>query len=176
MPVKSNLALDVVIAVAFLVASNPPLTGLAVHEWLGVSFAAALVVHLLFHWNWIAHVTPRVFRTPARGSRLNCAVDALLFVALTATVLSGLLISKHVSATLGLPATPQRAWREIHSVAANTVLAATGVHIGLHWNWLAFHVGHVLGVGRTTAAGGRAARCGVNGSPAQPLEAGGAES
>ena len=70
MPVKSNLALDVVIAVAFLVASNPPLTGLAVHEWLGVSFVAALVVHLLFHWNWIAHVTRRVFRRPpaARGS------------------------------------------------------------------------------------------------------------
>ncbi len=176
MPAKSNLVLDVVIAVAFLVASNPPLTGLTVHEWLGVSFAAALVVHLLFHWNWIAHVTRRVFRPPAVRSRLNYAVDALLFVALTATVLSGLLISKHVLAALGLPAPPRPAWRGIHSMAANTVLAGVGVHIGLHWNWLAFHVGHLLGIGRTAAAGGRVVRCGVNASPAKPLEAGGAES
>jgi hypothetical protein len=176
MPAKSNLVLDVVIAVAFLVASNPPLTGLAVHEWLGVSFAVALVVHLLFHWNWIAHVTRRVFRTSAGGSRLNYAVNALLFVALTATVLSGLLISKHLLATLGLPTTPRPAWREIHSVSANTVLAALGVHIGLHWNWLAFHLAHVLGIRHTTAAAGGAVPRRINASPAQPLAAGGAKS
>ncbi len=102
MSAKSNFALDVAIAAAFLVSCNPPLTGLAVHEWVGVSFGGAVAVHLLFHWNWMVQVTRRAFRRTARGSRLNYAVDAWLFVAFTATVLSGLL-SRGISC-------PRSAW------------------------------------------------------------------
>ena len=143
MSAKSNFALDVAVAAAFLVSSNPPLTGLAVHEWVGVSFAGAVVAHLLFHWNWVVQVTRRAFRRPPRGSRLNYAVDVWLFVALTATVLSGLLISRHLLPAVGLAAAPRQAWREIHSVATNAMLAGMGVHVGLHWTWLAFHLGRV---------------------------------
>ena len=37
MSAKTNLVLDLAITTAFLVVSNPPLTGMAVHEWLGLS-------------------------------------------------------------------------------------------------------------------------------------------
>ena len=146
MSAKSNFALDAVIAAAFLAASNPPLTGQSVHEWLGVSLAAATAIHVLVHWNWVVGATRRLFARAGRGFRLDYAVDAWLFVALTATVLSGLLISKQLMASLGVTATPRPWWREVHSLGSNALLAGMGVHIGLHWDWLALHVGRLAGV------------------------------
>ena len=84
--------------------------------------------------------TRRLFTGKGGGLRLNYAVDAFLFVALTATVLSGLMMSRHVLASLGLPAQPAHEWRGVHSVAANSSIAAMGVHLGLHWNWIALNV------------------------------------
>jgi len=176
MSAKQNLVLDVATAAAFLVASNPPLTGLGVHEWLGVSFAAATVIHVLFHWNWVACVMRRVFGRAARGSRLDFMVDAWLFVALTMTVLSGLLISKHLLASLGVAATPRPWWREIHSLGSNALLAGMGVHLGLHWNWLAFHLGRLAGIRPNMTPAERRAVPGLNPPPAQGFTASTAKS
>jgi hypothetical protein len=140
MRARTNLVLDVGIGIAFLVAANPPLTGLAIHEWLGVAFAATLVAHLVLHWEWLTAATRSFVVRQGRGKRLNYIVDACLFVALTAATLSGLLISRHVMAALGLPLPAGRAWRGIHSLAANASIAALGVHLGLHWNWLALNL------------------------------------
>jgi hypothetical protein len=140
MSAKTNLALDVAIFCAFLVASNPAFTGLAVHEWLSVAFAATLVLHLLFHWKWIATLTKTFFKNLLHASRLDYLVDGLLFVAMTAAMLSGLMISRNVMATLGisLPAVP--AWRSIHSLSANLSLVLVAVHFGLHWKWVVTNV------------------------------------
>ena len=113
MSTKTNLSLDIVIFSAFLVASNPALTGLAVHEWLGVSFAVALIAHLLFHWDWIASLTKTFFKKLFHQSRLNFVVDSLLFVAMTAAMLSGLMISRNVLPAFGIQLDASRAWRSI---------------------------------------------------------------
>ncbi len=140
MRATTNLVLDIAIAAAFLVSMNPPLVGLPIHEWLGLGFAAALVAHLVLHYEWMVAATKRLFTRQGRGRRLNYAVDAFLLVALTATVLSGLMISRHVLAALALPSQPSSAWREIHSLAANASVAAVGLHLGLHWDWIALNV------------------------------------
>jgi hypothetical protein len=145
MSVRTNLALDVVIAAAFLFAATPPVAGLAVHEWFGLAFGAAIAVHLVLHWEWIVLATGRLAGGKGTGLRLNYAVDVVLLVALTATVLSGLLTSRHVLPWLGLPAEPARGWRRIHDFAANSSIAAMGVHLGLHWNWIALNVPRLVG-------------------------------
>ncbi len=148
MRARTNLVLDVVIAAAFLVAVNPPLAGLAVHEWLGLAFGAAGVAHLVLHWEWIVAASRRLLGREGRGRRLNYAVDLFLFVALTATVLSGLMISRYVLATLGLTAQASHAWRELHSVAANASIVAMGIHLGLHWSWIACNLPRLVPVRR----------------------------
>lgn len=47
---KVNLAIDGGIFAGFLVAEAPHFTGMAVHEWLGIAFGAAIMAHLLLHW------------------------------------------------------------------------------------------------------------------------------
>lgn len=136
MSTKTNLTLDLVIFSAFLVASNPSLTGLPVHEWLSVAFIAALVTHLLFHWDWIVNIGKAFFKKLLHASRLNFLVDSLLFVAMTAAMLSGLLISKNVLATLGIHLEVSRAWRSIHSLSADASLLFVALHFALHWKWV----------------------------------------
>lgn len=171
MSAKSNFVLDVAIAAAFLVASNPPLTGPGTHEWLGVSLAVAAVTHVLFHRNWVGRVTHLVFGRAARGSRVNLVVDVWLFVALTTTVLSGLLISTHLLASLGFATTPRPWWREIHSLGANALLVGMGVHVGLHWDWLAVHLRRLAGIRPDTTPPGCRAVPGLNTPPAERLAA-----
>jgi hypothetical protein len=166
MRATTNLVLDVVIGAAFLVAANPSLVGRTIHEWFGLAFAAAVVVHLVLHLEWIVAAPRRLVTSGRTGLRLNSAVDAFLYVAMTASILSGLMISTHVLPALGLPAEPARAWRGIHSLAANASVAAMGVHLGLHWNWIALNVPRLVGIDRRRAAAGSA--------PASALSAAGA--
>ena len=67
-----NLFLDLTLATVFLVSFRPVLTGLAVHEWLGLSLGGALIVHLALHWRWVTGVTRKWL------SKLPLKVDLLM--------------------------------------------------------------------------------------------------
>ena len=132
---RTNLIVDIVILIAFLVANNPSLTGLPVHEWFAVAASLVLFVHLLFHWDWVVSVSKTFFNKLIHESRFNYLVDALLVLAYVVVFISGLLISRNVMVTLGIhiPASP--AWREFHSLSANLALVLTGLHFAMHWKW-----------------------------------------
>jgi len=134
---KTNLIVDIVILIAFLLANNPSLTGLPVHEWFALAAGTVLIVHMLFHWDWVVNVTKTFFNKLIHESRFNYLVDALLLLVYVLVFISGLLISRNVMVTLGfrLPASP--AWRELHSLSANLALVLTGLHFAMHWKWFA---------------------------------------
>ena len=136
MNTKKNLILDAAIFAAFLVVDSPALTGVSVHEWLSLAFAAAIVTHLLFHWKWLVTVTAQFFRKLVHQSRLNYVVGALFFAAMTAAMLSGLLISRSISAALGLQLNAGSSWRAVHTLSADASLAMLGIHTGLHFKWV----------------------------------------
>ena len=93
---KTNLMLDLSIFVAFLAVATPKLTGMTIHEWLALAFGAAVLVHLLFHWDWIISVGKTFFKKLLHQSRLNFVVNVIFLVTMTATMLSGILISKNI--------------------------------------------------------------------------------
>jgi hypothetical protein len=132
---KTNLIVDIVILVAFLVANNPSLTGRPVHEWFALAAGVVLFVHILFHWDWVVNVSKTFFNKLIHESHFNYLVDALLIVDFVMVFISGLMISRNVMLTLGihLPASP--AWREFHSLSANLALVLTGLHFAMHWKW-----------------------------------------
>lgn len=75
---KLNFLIDIIIFTAFLVAMDPRLTGIAIHEWLSIAFGAAIIVHLLLHWQWRA--TPMA--NSHTGVRYRVAVPAAHLVSL----------------------------------------------------------------------------------------------
>jgi len=136
MSTKTNLILDITIFSAFLAVANPSLTGMTIHEWLALAFAAALVTHLLFHWSWLVSVTKQFFKKLFHQSRLNYVIDALFFVSMTTAMLSGLLISKSVMSTLGIELNASHGWESIHRLASDTSLIMLGLHFALHFKWV----------------------------------------
>ena len=46
---RRNLALDVAALAVFLVVANPALTGIGIHEWLGLGMFLVFFVHALLH-------------------------------------------------------------------------------------------------------------------------------
>jgi hypothetical protein len=133
---KTNLFIDLSILPAFLVISEPRITGFTIHEWLGVAFTAAIVVHILLHWKWIVEVGARYFKKVFQISRLKFVVDLLLFAAMTAVIMSGILISKSFLSALGIQLSVDHSWKMIHSLSANAALWMVGLHFALNWKWV----------------------------------------
>lgn len=136
MKLKTNLYVDIAILAGFLVAYEPSLTGIAVHEWLSLAFSSTLVVHLLLHWDWVVQVTIHFFHNLFHSSRLNYIINLALLVDFVTIMLSGLMISRSILPTLGLQVASNPAWRFLHFSAADFSLLLIGLHIALHWKWI----------------------------------------
>lgn len=136
MSAKTNFWLDAAVFAGFLIAFEPGLTGIAIHEWLSLALAATLLVHLLLHWDWVAKVTIQFFKKVFHSSRLQYVVDVLLLVAMVTVMLSGILISRSILPFLGLSAAAGNTWRFLHSASADVTLLLTALHFALHWKWI----------------------------------------
>lgn len=135
-PTQRNFLLDGLLLAGSLLALSPALTGLAIHEWLSAGLALALLLHLLWHWDWIVAVLRRLFARIAASSRLNLVLNLTLFVAFSVAVLSGLMISRVVLPGLGLELEHSATWRGLHAQSADLVLVLVGFHLALQWKWI----------------------------------------
>lgn len=133
---KTNLLIDLGIFTAFLAAEEPHLTGNTIHEWLSLALAATVVVHIVFHWKWIAGVGFQFFKKLFHVSRLKFVVDVLLFIAFTAVIMSGVMISRSFLGTLGIQMAHNSSWKMVHNLSANLALLMVGLHFALNWKWV----------------------------------------
>lgn len=133
---KINLIVDGAIFSAFLVAMAPHFSGMAIHEWLGIAFGAAIITHLLLHWQWIIEVTRRLVGKAQWSARVNYMLNALLFIDVTVIIFSGLMISRVALPFMGIQLAESGIWRTLHTTSANLFLVLAGLHIALHWQWI----------------------------------------
>jgi hypothetical protein len=136
-PARTNLLLDTALLVALFLALSPGLTGLAIHEWLSLALAAAVVTHLLLHWEWTRCALSRFFRRLAAQSRLRLLLNVMMFVDFTVVMLSGVMISRFALPAFGIVLNVQRAWVGLHRLSADLSVFLTGLHVALHWKWVA---------------------------------------
>jgi len=132
-----NLWVDLAIVSGFLLALQPHLTGMAIHEWLSLALGGAFITHVLLHWRWVFETTRRFLGKLARQSRLNFILNAALLVAFTLIIFSGLMISEEILPFLGLQGVHGGIWKWLHTTAANAVIWLVALHIALHWKWIA---------------------------------------
>ena len=131
---KRLFAVDAVALVVYLLVATPALTGIAVHEWLGLAVFVAFLVHCVQHAGWIADTVRAAVRAPARVASL--ALDALILAAFMVVTVSGLLISGAVLPAFGLYAGGYYFWDPLHAIAAKALLALLLVHVVVHWKRL----------------------------------------
>jgi cytochrome b len=134
---KIKLLLDVAISLAVLASLSPAMTGPAIHEWLGMAVAVPLVVHLLLNWKWIAATTRRFFGALPGQVRINYVLNAALFITMTATIFSGMMMSEVALRSLGLSLGHSPSMRMVHSLSTTALVWVVGLHLAMHWNWVA---------------------------------------
>lgn len=133
---STKLWVDILIFIIFLIAMEPHLSGLAIHEWLTLSVLAAMTVHLLLSWDWITEITRRFFGKLSAQNRINYILNWLLFIDGTLLMISGILISEVALPVMGIQLPQGFAWRRLHDLSANLGLILLGLHTALHWSWI----------------------------------------
>ncbi len=130
---SKNWLIDAALFGGFIVLFFLELTGLALHQWLGIAAGALAAYHLAAHWSWVKGVAQRFFGRATWEARLYLLVDTLLFSGLAAIVLSGVVISSW----LNLPTNNvYLALSTFHIVASQATLLLIVFKIAIHWEWI----------------------------------------
>ncbi len=131
-----NFWLDIALFFAFIIDMNTHLTGIAIHEWLGIAFGMALVFHLLLHWDWIISISRRLFQRLPSSQRLRYLIDLLLFVDMVVLTMTGIWISEVAMGQLGITISSNFFWRSLHEMTANWAIWLVALHLALDWKWI----------------------------------------
>lgn len=129
---KYKWIVDLSLLIGFLLSFYLNLTGMVVHQWLGVFVCLLSGVHLMMHWDWVKSVTARFINGTNSRSRLYYVIDFLIMLGAVMVLETGLMISTWFN--LVLP--DYSAWLDIHIYSAITVLGLAVLKIGLHWRWV----------------------------------------
>lgn len=130
--VMRTLAFDVVALVVYAATALPALTGIPLHEWLGLGLLLVFVVHCALHVDGAIGAARRSGRRALTVRRGMLALDVCLVTASMAVVVSGIGVSGSVLQAVGLYAEGYYVWAPLHAVAAKMLLALVLVHVALH--------------------------------------------
>jgi hypothetical protein len=139
-----SLTLDAGMLLAVVALHSWALTGVPLHEWMGVALGGAILVHVLIHFPWIESRTKRLKERGARRTRVNVALNASLFAAMAAALASGLFMSKSIFPGFQ-PVAEYLKWHAIHETSSNVVLVLLGLHVALNWDLIVSGVRRALG-------------------------------
>jgi hypothetical protein len=147
---RADFWLDLALLLGFTIAYSYGWTGDVIHEWLGLGLAAAMLLHITLHWDWVLRTTRRLLR-PRGRDKLIWAVNLALLAAMTLCMTSGILISRVALPYLDIFPAGGPFWSRMHELSAEATLGLVPVHLALRWRWL-------MRVGRRLLPRGRARR------------------
>ena len=140
--------------VLVVVLQSLSLTGLTWHEWLGFVLCGLVLFHVISQWSWFVTEFRRLFTPGAYRSRVNSALNYLLFIVMVAVLVSGVLISNQIAPLIGSALGRPRVWTELHSWLNFTLLVLVGVHLAMNWNLILCTIKRrALPLARVPAAG-----------------------
>ena len=81
MSAQERLGLDLIVLSAVVIAANPAMSGIALHEWVGFALLLPAFVHLVSNWDWVVRSVQTLLGKLSATSRVNFVADMGLFVA-----------------------------------------------------------------------------------------------
>ena len=130
---KLKWLLNALLFLGFILNFFLGLTGVIVHQWLGLVVGAIALFHLINHWEWVKAVISRFLRECANRSRLFFILDAALMLGLGLIILTGLIISTWV----GLMGSAYEVWHRLHILNSMVTLGLLIAKLLLHWKVIA---------------------------------------
>jgi hypothetical protein len=105
-----------------------------------------VTIHLLQSWTWIASNTAGLVGRATWRTRVNYALNIILFTLLVLVLTSGIAISAVALPALGVRTIDDRSWRALHNLTLNWLVLMVGFHVAMNWRPL------VAGVRRALAS------------------------
>ncbi len=133
---KLNLFLDIGLALAYVVERDRDFTGTHNHELLGLALGAALLLHIVMHWQWIVSLSKTFLHKLIHESRANYLLALLLLVNMLVTVATGILISETLGLNLAVRELAGISVKSLHTVSADLSLLLVALHVAMHWKWI----------------------------------------
>ena len=127
---KIKIAVDAAMSVSMLLLMAYGLVGEAAHEWIGMGMVALSVAHHVLNRRWIQAV-PRGRYTPLRI--VQTALAGLIFLCMVGSMISGIVLSRHVFAFLPKHGGYELAGK-LHILCAFWGFVLMSLHLGMHWN------------------------------------------
>lgn len=122
----------------------------AAHICFGVLGLTGIVLHIVWHWDWLKALRGRRLSGMREKVRANCVVDGLMWITYIATnVFGGAACAPHFGDDLYVVRVPDRP----HVVFGIAWTILTVAHLALHRKWIAFTAQRyiVLSLGPSTS-------------------------
>ncbi len=132
--VKIKVAIDLAMSLLFLLLMNTAWTGVFLHEWIGIGIMGLFFAHLFVNRQWIGSILKRFQMITGFRAKFSVFLNALLTLAMAATMVSGILISQYLFAPLA--AGNVDFWYTLHAVSSWLTLVIVLVHTVWHWRWI----------------------------------------
>ena len=140
---KTKWWIDLVLFGALLLAFYLDLTGVELHQWIGILGAELAIYHLVDHWSWVSAVTRRLSGKASEKARGYYALDAALLMGFAGISVTGLAISTWLD--LGLA--NASAWLNVHIALSMITLVLVVLKIGVHGRWIVTVTRRIFGSG-----------------------------
>lgn len=134
MGARGRLHLDLTALTILAALSNPVVTGVALHIWLGVLVIVPLLVHAILNWSWTVTAIDRFLGRIRPAMRTNVVVDVGLFLSMVATSVSGAMVTPGFALSVGLETGPL--WHAVHLASSNMSIFFLIAHVALHVRWM----------------------------------------
>lgn len=130
-----KIILDIVMTISMVCLLNLNITGLKLHEMLGVGICFLFLFHKILNFKWIKAMTKSLFKNNISSrAKTMYIIDTVLIVLVILTVYTGILVSKHI--LIGVTTTNITATIHRHHCLAYLLGVTLLIHIGLHWPFI----------------------------------------
>jgi hypothetical protein len=141
---KRNFWLDIMLLAFFIVTvasllGHHSAGGIMVHSIAGALMTLGLLVHGVWHWDWIKTNILSTPRAPGQTVRANRRIDLLLMVLFALCAVSGLLGQVMALTPVTQPHSflLREGLSHLHSLSGALMLLLTVPHVRHHAKWLA---------------------------------------
>ena len=127
-----KIVVDILMTLALLFLMGYQFWGDAAHEWVGAGMFLLFIAHHILNGNWHKNLLHGRY-SPSRLFML--VIDVLVFLSMIGLMISGIMLSNHVFAFLGIRGGMSFA-RLLHMPCSYWGFVLMSLHLGLHWGML----------------------------------------
>lgn len=129
---KIKIILDIIMFISMIVLMKTNITGLQLHEIIGICLFIIFIIHKIINFKWVKSIGKNILNKNMKSKpKIMFFMDLILFIFVTLNVTIGILVSKFI--LVSITVNNIETVTILHKFFAWWSLILISIHIGLHW-------------------------------------------